>query len=125
MGADGEHLAASLAKMNLSFGLQILSLRVKVKGQFVEKIAITPDKLLVRVGRGKMLSNLMWANSRVCQAKSEAKLRHLAKSGDPEIHRIKDGSGDNQTLLAQLRTIDASFNDPEPKWDPPFERKRA
>ena len=119
------YLAASLARMNLNFGLQILSMRVRVKSQFVEKIAITPDKLLLRVGRGKALSNLMWANSRVCQAKSEAKLRKLAKTEDPVIVRIKNSGGDNQTLLAQLRKIDSSFDDLEPKWDPPFERKRA
>ena len=107
------YLAATLARMNLSFGMQILSLRVRVKGQLVDKVALDPERLLLSSQRGRPLDELMWANSMVCQKKSEVKLSRLANDDNPEICRLKDmdmSDAGNENLLALLRAHDEGFD---------------
>ena len=123
-------LAAILAKMNLNFGIQILSLRVKVRGEYVDRIALNPEKLLLSAQRGRPLDELMWANSRVCQKKSEVKLSKLATKDNAEICRLKEMDmleAGNEALLARLKTHDEGFDvsKPEQREFAPFDRVRA
>lgn len=121
------HLSATLAAMSVNHGIQILSLRVRVKGQLVDQVALTPEKLLKVARKERAFSELLWANSRVCQKKSEVKLSRLATADEPQICRIKEmdmWEANNPNLLNMLAAHDGVFEAAEPQRDPIFERVR-
>lgn len=99
-------VSAALAKMNKTFGIQILSLRIRHRGQFLDRVSLGAEKLQRMEDKGHSFSDLVWANSLVCQKKSEVKLERLAReNADLEFIKGMDMfEATNKRLLHFLKT---------------------
>lgn len=121
------YISAVISKMNLSFGIQILSLRIRNRGRLVKKYSLDAGTARDMAAKGQSFSHLVSENSRRCQKKSETKLTKLVEE-HPDLEDIKSMNimeATNERLLQFLSANDIDISKGADKTFAPRDLRRS